>query len=63
MRDFFILRNNKYSTPPPLYGIGDYWADFWCLPDKHPLDKRTAAMAAAVLFAATAFGKYLLIKT
>ena len=36
---YFI--NNGYTTNPNPNGIGEYWADFWHLMDKYPLDKRT----------------------
>jgi len=36
---FFI--NNGYRSNTNPTGIGEYWADFWNLLDKYPLDKRT----------------------
>ena len=36
---YFI--NNGYTTNSSPNGIGEYWADFWYLMDKYPLDKRT----------------------
>lgn len=36
---YFI--NNGYTTNANPNGIGEYWAEFWHLMDKHPLDKRT----------------------
>ena len=36
---YFI--NNGYTKNPHPSGIGEYWAEFWSLLDKYPLDKRT----------------------
>ncbi len=36
---YFI--DNGYTQNPHPSGIGEYWAEFWSLLDKYPLDKRT----------------------
>lgn len=39
VNSYFI--DNGYTSNENPYGLGDYWAEFWLLLDKHPMVDRT----------------------